>query len=1558
MPVDDAARAPQSQFSRSSSDARERLEQALVQWRSGLDPTQVAESLVAEADLAELLEALDVTDTSELPPELVREALLQVAWLASERDDDELTLSAATKALSLEPADERALAIAEPLLLEREAFAELANRYAVAATSAGSEARARQLLERAIHMLADVPAATPALLGLTERLSRLSALREGEESLRSVLKSGGADAGAALVKLGERWLAEGRAREGVAALPSQLSTFRGDAALDVLERLFDQAEDLERLGQVLQLRVDASSSALARGRALEKLAAFQRERLADLSAAAGAFLAAAQAYVEAGEPDDAERAYERLLDMLPDHLNAAARLVCLRASAGNFAGVTEAFGVLLRADAAAARAGELLLSIVADAERASAAEDFAELSDNVLWRLAAEERELSQSLLRASARLFAAETRYDEAAELYRRLIGDEGAAADVAAYQALIDSNPRSDWRQSEQRWLFEWREHHCGDRPQLLLEWARFEERELGDPFAAANVLTRAAELCPERAEIWEGLLRLRLAAGDGAGALQAAGELRRLDRELDADALVALLEHDPALRWAVDRVKLALSAQARWSELFELYDHAIAATTDEPTRAAWLDEAAIAARDVAQDPERAIGYWQAYAELAPNDGRVDLALERLYEQTGDKAALIAHLGRRRLRGNVEQQVGLEERVARLCLQTADLAQALAGILRLQALGADSAEPLLESLFTRSAELWSDPAAREFGQKAAQILRQAQAERGQPEQVARLLRAELSLELDSGQRRERLAELSRLCERELSDLPAAFEVERESFLLTLAERERKRLEKLGKKLGRWSEICDTYAEAADSELGLDERRSLLRRAAELASAELRDPARARHFYERLFEVEPARAREVFARLPADAEPAFEALCSVLGRSVRFDELAQALEERARANAEPALWSRLGRLQADELRQPLAAIASHLLANDARAAGEVFLRQTSVFQQDGTPALELAQRLDRVGLPEGALRVLEHQLAFFGGQYPPERKPVQLALARALEASGATERAHDALADAAKHYPTDVPVQRAGAAAAVARQDWERAESCYRALLLLLHGAAESETSLRRSRVYVELASIKQQRKEPAAAEQLLESGFEAALDNDGELLALCPALLEHGYWPAAERAAALLLERGDDPRCAAAALKAVARLLEQGREQPADVLARARSLAEAAAGRLGPLATTEERSALLRASLAFLPLAESERLLAQAEPELSAEDVAQARLSLSRRALEEGDEAAREQAVARLQGLVSHPDAPAAAWQALVQAWELAGDTENLSATLDAWLERSPTNQQVLGRALELALSRGDAERALELYDRLARDGATPGSELSLRLCTLCASAGKRERAARLLRGEAEREPKPLKRAALLLEVSELLQAAGDAAGAAAAAGEAHALDPGSAEAALALAKLRLDSGDRRGAVALLDAYLESKERRRSKGLSRLLRLAADLRLEQDELSEALPLLVEAHQLDKTDLDTALLLGLLAVDLDRLETAASALRVLIAQRELCTRESAAARSSNLAQGYFQLARIEQHHGKKTNAKRMALRALEENPNLTPAQRLLDDLH
>lgn|GEM_PF-3939990 len=1568
--MSDVPKAPLSQFSGSQAGARDKLENALAELCAGADALPVLEALQEDAESAgqtaaladAYAEALHSGGLVAVPRAALLEVLLQAAWLCGQDDAHEAaTLSAATQALGLAPADERALAIAEPLLIEAEQYGELADRYAVAATVAPSEARARKLLERAIHMLDAIPDATSAVLGLAERLAKLSQLREGEEALLEVVRSGGPDGASAVVKLGERWLADGRAREGAQKLPTELAELQSEAALDVLERLFDQAEEAKRLEQVLLRRVEVQQTPLGRGRALEKLGSFHHEFQRDLPAAAGAFLAAAQAYLQAAEPDDAERAYERLLDISPDHVNAAAKLVSLRARSGNFAGVADAFGIVLRASEDNRHAGELLLSVSADAERAGAAEEFAELADNLQWRLSGEERELSARLLRESANLFAAQMRHDEAAELYRRLIADRATSEDLDAYQALIDSNPGGEWRRNQQRWLFEWQENHSSDRPTILLSWARFEEDELGDPEAAMTVLGKAAALAPDRPEIWENLARLRFAEGDGAGGLAAASELRRLGRDVDSSLLGLLLEHEPGARWAVDRVKLTLSAEQRWPELFELYERAIDATPDEQERAAWLDEAAIAARDVAQDRPRALRYWERYVELVPADARVDLALERLYEQFDAKPALVRHLERRLARADDAPRAPLERRIAELLLDVGALGDALGAIQRLSESAPEAGEQLLERLFQLSTEhSTSDLSAREPGRAAALLLRARFSERGQPENVARLLRAELALALETTERRELLAELSRLCERELGDLPGAFEAERELFLSTLAERERKRLEKLGKKLNRWAELCQVYTDAAEAQADIDAQRALLRRAAEVATARLQDPLLCVRLYRKLFELEPERAGVVFEQLEdahGETPEAFEALCQLLDQSRRFEELSAVLVRATVVRPTPALFSRLGRLQADELNDGASAIASHLAASDARAAGEVFLRHPSVFGANAAPALDLARRLTTVGLPEGALRVLRHQLAFYAEQSSPERKSVHLALVQLLEETGANDAAQAELSDAARRYPTDADVQRACAVAATQRQDWERAEQCYRSLLLLLHGTGAHGTTLRRAAVYVELGAIKLARDDGAAAQELFASGFEAALGDAEELTALAQGLIAHEQWEAAERATAALLQLARDLKASARALWGVAELQRQDRAPSAALLQQASAIAEAAVVRFEELTEPQERSSLLTACVSLLPLDDARRLLDTAAAHFSEADAGRARLELGRRLLDQSNVEAQSEAVALLQALTSHPDAPTAAWELLARAWEMRGDAAQLTAALSAWLEREPKNANVLERALRLALAEADADRSLELYDRLAREGCPKLTELATDLCKLCLKAGKTERAVQLLHAEAERERQPVKRAALLVEAAELLLNAGNAGAAEAAAVEARSLDAGSADAVWLLAKLGLAAGKRAEALALLTTHAEAKERRRGKPLARVLRLAADLKLEDDDLAEALPLLLEAHQLDKSDVDTALLLGLLAIDLDRLETAASALRVLIAQRELGTREGAAARSLSLAQGYFQLARIEQHHGKKTNAKRMALRALEENPQLLPAQRLLHDL-
>jgi tetratricopeptide (TPR) repeat protein/predicted Zn-dependent protease len=1522
--VEDPAKEPRSVNSSSDPAWLAQIESALEQLRREADPAPILDALESRAratgQAMALGAALATLATSEQLASVPERARLAI-WLRAARWPG----------------------------LDAAGRTSLAERYAAAARS-GSTERERRLLEPALASFESVEPAGAAARLLRERLSQLPRAEQSEQALLLAAKVGSKDAEAALLTLLERWLNSGRAVEGVAKLPRSAAGLQSEAGLDLLERLFTEAGASDAYLELLEHRVTLETSSLGTARALEKLGSSWLER--DQARAAESFLRAAVSYEAASELEEAERLLERVLAIAPEHVPATSKLVALRAQTGNFAGAAQAFAALLRLEADSRQAGELLLSLAAAAEQAGVADEFAELADDVCWRLGSDERELTQRLLRASARLLSLQTRYDEAAEHYRRLIADQATSEDLDAYQALIDSNPASSWRSNQQRWLFEWQEHHSADRPTVLLSWARFEEQELGDPALAQAVLERAAQTFPDRPEIWDNLTRLRLAAGDGAGGVAASHELRRLGREPDASLLELLLEHEPGARWAIDRVKLKLSSEARWPELFELYERAIEAAGNESERASWLNEAAIAARDVAQDPERAVQYWEQYLALVPDDLRADMALGRLYEQAGDQPSLLLHLQRRARRSEPAEQAELYPRIIALALEVGALDDALAAIDQLPSATPETSVRWLEQLLARSQELGGSEDTRAASETAARRLRGIYLERGETDAALRLLRAELELGPEPATRHALLAELSHLSEAE-GDRSGAFDAERELFLATRDDAHREHLEVLARALGSWVELCETLALAAETEPEVEGKRRLLAHAARLASREAHDPLLATRFYGQMFQLDPERAPAEYERLEAAAEgqpEAFEALCRLLEAAGHFEALAEVLERGA--SRDPKLFSRLGRLQAEQLDDTAAAIRSHLLACDARSAGQVFLREPSVFAEDGAPAIELATRLNAAGLTEGSLLVLRHQLAFYAERTPPERKPVVLALVALLEESGEVDAARDELREAAKHFPTDAEVQRACAENAASAEDWDTAEQYYRTLLLLLHGS--NVASLSRAAVYVELAQIKRARDDEPAAAGLIDSGFEAALGSAPDLTALAEALLKHGMHAEAERAIGDLLKLA---RELPAAARALACLAELGRSQraPTELKARAAELAERVASRYRELADARERESLLTACVGLLPLEKAEQLLLEAKDELTAEQATGARLELSRRLLESGEPERRTRALRELQGLLGHSEAEAEAWPLLVQGLESEGRSDELERLLTARLEREPTDALALCAAFRLALSQSNLARALELYERLTRDGAWRDAELSARLRRLCLERGDTQAAVTLLCGEAQREPDAESKAKLLLETAELWFAQGNVTEARKAGSDARLADPGSAEAVLLSAKLALAEGRRGDALGWLSDYAESKLRRRGPALARVLRLAAELRLQNDELSEALPLLLEAHQLDKTDLETALLLGLLAIDLDRLDTASSALRAVIAEREGGSRDSPP--SPSIAQGYLQLARIEQHHGKKINAKRLALRALEENPNLAPAQRLLSQL-
>src|SRR5262249_18843812 len=78
-------------------------------------------------------------------------------------------------------------------------------------------------------------------------------------------------------------------------------------------------------------------------------------------------------------------------------------------------------------------------------------------------------------------------------------------------------------------------------------------------------------------------------------------------------------------------------------RWTDALGLYDRAVEATKDKVRRVRLLREAAQLAKDVANQPDKAIGYYQRLLPLTPEDGQVSQTLERLPERHERWAELI---------------------------------------------------------------------------------------------------------------------------------------------------------------------------------------------------------------------------------------------------------------------------------------------------------------------------------------------------------------------------------------------------------------------------------------------------------------------------------------------------------------------------------------------------------------------------------------------------------------------------------------------------------------------------------------------------------------------------------------------------------------------------------------------------------------------------------------------------------------------------------------------------------------------------------------------------
>ncbi len=261
-------------------------------------------------------------------------------------------------------------------------------------------------------------------------------------------------------------------------------------------------------------------------------------------------------------------------------------------------------------------------------------------------------------------------------------------------------------------------------------------------------------------------------------------------------DAELAVPLLERvyvASGAEWAFDRLKLAFNASGRWSELFSLYDHALERAASTQYRLEVLREAAMAAKDFANDPDRAIHYFVQLDELAPGDSRVEAAIERLYERQGLTRPLIDLLTRQTRNASGEALHQLRARVSGLWIDIDEPLPAYEIVEQMLGDRPDAPEAieLLERIvglqvardsvfpgaLTKKEKKERKGKPYSIRDKAALVLRQYYESIGSPADIVRMLEIEVEHAVDDAERVERLKRIIRMRLEELDDANGAFE-------------------------------------------------------------------------------------------------------------------------------------------------------------------------------------------------------------------------------------------------------------------------------------------------------------------------------------------------------------------------------------------------------------------------------------------------------------------------------------------------------------------------------------------------------------------------------------------------------------------------------------------------------------------------------------------------------------------------------------------------------------------------------------------------------------
>lgn len=451
--------------------------------------------------------------------------------------------------------------------------------------------------------------------------------------------------------------------------------------------------------------------------------------------------------------------------------------------------------------------------------------------------------------------------------------------------------------------------------------------------DPQGSLEVALRAAEADPGDDELWVAAERFarKLNQPDAVALAYSRVIARELGPELaetlgrrvvefheewfeDNERVVTLLrrvlELSPTATWAFDRLKLEFNANAKWSDLFALYDRALEHAPDDAAKSELLREVSMAAKDFAGDAEKAIGYLEQLHLLNPADERVEASLERLYERNSHFRPLIHLLEARLDSANESSALALRERMARLWMELDEPLPALELIQLILDKGqAARVVDLLENLVALPSSRDSmTPAPPEEEQRrarkkkqrlitvrerASQHLRTYYQEIGSTQDVVRMLAVAVETAQTNEQRVKRLKQIIKVRLSELDDSAGAFE--NVSHLVALEPQEaqfRKLLHSLADKLNAHDRqarlLVDVGEQVESSKLKVE----LLAEAAQVEKNQLGNPASSIELYLKVLALSDADAAAALAAA-RELDPMLEA-------ATRFDERCAVLEKLA----------------------------------------------------------------------------------------------------------------------------------------------------------------------------------------------------------------------------------------------------------------------------------------------------------------------------------------------------------------------------------------------------------------------------------------------------------------------------------------------------------------------------------------------------------------------------------------------------------------------------------------------------------------------------------